>query len=106
MPDPFERARRELERAARELERHTRGVDIAFDRAARQFRLHIPDVKAIVEAQLAEAIGRAHSSHRRPPRGSIHRRRPYDPGPSPMPAPVRPKNPKTLSGGAEAPLDP
>ena len=106
MPDPFEQARRELERAAREFERQTGGMGVAFERVARQFRLHIPDVKAIVEAQLAEAIGRAHSSHRKPPRGSVRRRRPYDPGPSPLPAPVRPKGPKTLTGGAEAPLDP
>lgn len=106
MPDPFEQARRELERAIREFEGEMRDVGIALDRAARRFSVRIPDVKAMVEAQLAEAIGRSQARNRKPPRGAVRRRRPFNPGPSPMPAPVRPKSPKTLSGGAEAPLDP
>ena len=96
----------------------------AFEQLRRDFddpgrRAHLHAERAIAEAysKVAESLGLAETlltlARRRGGRdgGPIpglgrKPRRPGGGGASPQPAPVRPKYPNSLAGGAEAPLDP
>ena len=110
MPDqPFEHARRAVEHALRGIEQHRsdahafgqRAIADALAGVARGLERAGPAADEVRRAIEAVRKGGNRGGGNRGPR-----RKPGGTGPSPQPAPVHPNHPSTLSGGAEAPLDP
>lgn len=99
----FEQARRAVERANRSLEMHKIDASAIGERAIAQALRGM--TRDLERSGVAVEIVRRAVKAARGGRGGRPRKS-GDPGQSPHPAPVRPKFPSSLTGGAEAPLDP
>lgn len=104
---PFQEPRRGVRSARLELEGQMKSARQEFDRAAEHFRSQVAEERGRFAATIAEARQRFEAAWSKAQQGrSGQARRNRDPGASSEPVPVRPTNPSSLSGGAEAPLDP
>jgi hypothetical protein len=103
--DPFEKAARAVEQALRGVEARVAQTRILFEQSAHRRAGRSARHGDWLAVQIEESWGRIDAEWVR--RG--RRRRPRtdrgEGGAEPEPAPVRPLNPSTLSGGAEATVD-